>query len=160
MLTSRPLAMPTASSTVTSAAMSISAGGRKMRMNVYPNVELSELRPGQEVVLNEALNVVIAQSYETVGEIVMLKEVLADYRPALVISQADEERVVRLAEPEVIDKRRTEADVQAARAAALPGALGAILGLIAGVLAELPGATVNNAPRMADSRKCSPRSTR
>jgi len=74
-------------------------GGRKMRVNVSPNVELSELRPGQEVVLNEALNVVIAQSYETVGEVVMLKEVLADGRRALVISQADEERVVRLAEP-------------------------------------------------------------
>ncbi len=74
-------------------------GGRKMRVNVSPNVELSELRPGQEVVLNEALNVVISQSYETVGEVVMLKEVLADAKRALVISQADEERVVRLAEP-------------------------------------------------------------
>jgi proteasome-associated ATPase len=74
-------------------------GGRKMRVNVSPNVELSELRPGQEVVLNEALNVVIAQSYEKVGEVVMLKEVLADGERALVISQADEERVVRLAEP-------------------------------------------------------------
>ena len=74
-------------------------GGRKMRVNVSPNVELSELRPGQEVVLNEALNVVIAQGYEKVGEVVMLKELLADGQRALVISQADEERVVRLAEP-------------------------------------------------------------
>jgi proteasome-associated ATPase len=74
-------------------------GGRKMRVNVSPNVELEELRPGQEVVLNEALNIVIAQSYETIGEIVMLKEVLADGERALVISHADEERVVRLAEP-------------------------------------------------------------
>ncbi len=74
-------------------------GGRKMRVNVSPNVELEELRPGQEVVLNEALNIVIAQGYETVGEIVMLKEVLADTERALVISHADEERVVRLAEP-------------------------------------------------------------
>jgi proteasome-associated ATPase len=74
-------------------------GGRKMRVNVSPNIELAELRPGQEVVLNEALNVVIAQGYEVVGEVVMLKEVLADSERALVISQADEERVVRLAEP-------------------------------------------------------------
>jgi len=74
-------------------------GGRKMRVNVSPNVELSELRAGQEVVLNEALNVVIAQGYEKVGEVVMLKEVLADGERALVISQADEERIVRLAEP-------------------------------------------------------------
>jgi proteasome-associated ATPase len=74
-------------------------GGRKMRVNVSPNVNLEELRPGQEVVLNEALNIVIAQSYETAGEIVMLKEVLADGERALVISHADEERVVRLAAP-------------------------------------------------------------
>jgi proteasome-associated ATPase len=74
-------------------------GGRKMRVNVSPNIEVEELRPGQEVVLNEALNVVIAQGYETVGEIVMLKEILADSERALVISHADEERVVRLAEP-------------------------------------------------------------
>ena len=40
-----------------------------------------------------------AQSYETVGEVVMLKGVLADGVRALVISQADEKRVVRLAEP-------------------------------------------------------------
>ena len=70
-----------------------------MRVNVSPNVDLEELRPGQEVVLNEALNIVIAQGYETVGEVVMLKEVLADGERALVISHADEERIVRLAAP-------------------------------------------------------------
>src|SRR6201986_5597957 len=74
-------------------------GGRKMRVSVSPNVELSELRPGQAVGLHEALNVVIAQSYETVGEVVMLKEVLADGERALVISHADEERIVRLPRP-------------------------------------------------------------
>ncbi len=74
-------------------------GGRKMRVSVSPTVELEKLRPGQEVVLNEALNVVIAQGYETVGEVVMLKELLEDGDRALVISHADEERVVRLAEP-------------------------------------------------------------
>jgi proteasome-associated ATPase len=74
-------------------------GGRKMRVNVSPNVDLGALRPGQEVVLNEALNIVIAQDYETIGEVVMLKEVLADGERALVISHADEERIVRLAAP-------------------------------------------------------------
>jgi proteasome-associated ATPase len=74
-------------------------GGRKMRVSVSPAVELETLRPGQEVVLNEALNVVIAQGYETIGEVVMLKEVLEGGDRALVISHADEERVARLAEP-------------------------------------------------------------
>jgi proteasome-associated ATPase len=74
-------------------------GGRKMRVSVSPGIELAELRPGQEVVLNEALNVVIAQGYETIGEVVMLKEILDGGDRALVISHADEERIVRLAEP-------------------------------------------------------------
>ncbi|HYK70517.1 MAG TPA: proteasome ATPase [Streptosporangiaceae bacterium] len=74
-------------------------GGRKMRVSVSPGVELADLKPGQEVVLNEALNVVIAQGYETVGEVVMLKEVLDDGDRVLVISHADEERIARLAEP-------------------------------------------------------------
>jgi proteasome-associated ATPase len=74
-------------------------GGRKMRVSVSPSIELSELRPGQEVVLNEALNVVVAQGFETIGEVVMLKEVLEDGARALVISHADEERIARLAEP-------------------------------------------------------------
>jgi proteasome-associated ATPase len=74
-------------------------GGRKMRVSVSPAVELDSLRPGQEVVLNEALNVVIAQGYETIGEVVMLKEILEGGDRALVISHADEERIARLAEP-------------------------------------------------------------
>jgi proteasome-associated ATPase len=74
-------------------------GGRKMRVHVSPAVELDKLRPGQEVVLNEALNVVVAEGYESAGEIVMLKELLEDGERALVISHSDEERVVRLADP-------------------------------------------------------------
>jgi proteasome-associated ATPase len=73
--------------------------GRKMRVSVSPGVELADLRPGQEVVLNEALNVVIAQGYESVGEVVMLKELLEDGDRVLIISHADEERIARLAEP-------------------------------------------------------------
>jgi proteasome-associated ATPase len=74
-------------------------GGRKLRVNVSPSVEIDELRRGQEVMLNEALNVVAALDYEEVGEVVMLKEILADHDRVLVIANADEERVVRLAEP-------------------------------------------------------------
>jgi len=73
-------------------------GGRKLRVNVSPAVDADSLRRGQEVMLNEALNVVEALGYEEVGEIVMLKELLDEGSRALVISHADEERVVRLAE--------------------------------------------------------------
>ncbi len=74
-------------------------GGRKLRVNVSPAVEIDALRRGQEVMLNEALNVVSALEFETVGEVVMLKEILADSERALVIGNADEERVVRIAAP-------------------------------------------------------------
>ncbi|MFF4960804.1 proteasome ATPase [Streptomyces sp. NPDC001222] len=77
----------------------IFTGGRKLRVNVSPSVELEELRRGQELMLNEALNVVEAMEYERVGDIVTLKEVLEDGERALVLGHTDEERVVRLAEP-------------------------------------------------------------
>ncbi|GAA3179123.1 MULTISPECIES: proteasome ATPase [Streptomyces] len=77
----------------------IFTGGRKLRVNVSPGVELEELRRGQEVMLNEALNVVEAMEFERVGDIVTLKEILEDGERALVLGHTDEERVVRLAEP-------------------------------------------------------------
>ncbi len=77
----------------------IFTGGRKLRVNVSPSVDIDELRRGQEVMLNEALNVVAALEFEEVGEVVMLKEFLADGDRVLVIANADEERVVRIAEP-------------------------------------------------------------
>ncbi|WP_329200234.1 proteasome ATPase [Streptomyces sp. NBC_01435] len=77
----------------------IFTGGRKLRVNVSPSVELDDLRRGQEVMLNEALNVVDAMEFERAGDIVTLKEILEDGERALVLGHTDEERVVRLAEP-------------------------------------------------------------
>jgi len=71
-------------------------GGRKLRVTVSPAVEAADLRRGQEVMLNEALNVVQALAFERHGEVVMLKELLGDDR-ALVIGHTDEEKVVQLA---------------------------------------------------------------
>ncbi len=73
-------------------------GGRKLRVTVSPAVETGELRRGQEVMLNEALNVVKALAFEKQGEVVQLKEVLEDGLRALVVGQTDQERVVMLAD--------------------------------------------------------------
>ncbi|MGH8889082.1 MAG: proteasome ATPase, partial [Acidothermaceae bacterium] len=76
----------------------IFTGGRKLRVTVSPAVDLDSLRKGQEVMLNEALNVVLALEFERQGEVVMFKEVLDDGERALVIGRTDEERVVMLAD--------------------------------------------------------------
>ena len=77
----------------------IFTGGRKLRVTTSPEIDASELRPGQEVLLNEALNVIEALEYERIGEIVMLKEILEGGDRALVMGSTDDERVVYLAEP-------------------------------------------------------------
>ncbi|ALX04823.1 ATPase AAA [Aeromicrobium erythreum] len=73
-------------------------GGRKLRVTVSPAVDRDELRRGQEVILNEAMNVVAALEFETTGEVVMLKEILADGERALVLGNTDDEKVVKLAD--------------------------------------------------------------
>ncbi|GAA1516895.1 proteasome ATPase [Kribbella lupini] len=79
--------------------LDVFTGGRKLRVAASPSVDLDALKLGQELMLNEALNVVEACDFEVVGDVVMLKELLADGERALVIAQADEERIVRLASP-------------------------------------------------------------
>jgi proteasome-associated ATPase len=75
----------------------IFTGGRKLRVTVSPTIDVSELKRGQEVMLNEALNVVKALDFENHGDVVMLKELLEGNR-ALVIGHTDEEKVVLMAE--------------------------------------------------------------
>jgi len=72
--------------------------GRKMRVAAHPELNLGELRRGQEIVLNESLNVVLARGLEPSGEVVILEEVLEDGLRALVVGRADEERVCELAD--------------------------------------------------------------
>ncbi|MCG5433413.1 proteasome ATPase [Mycobacterium sp. MYCO198283] len=73
--------------------------GRKMRLTCSPNIDAQSLKQGQTVRLNEALTVVEAGTFESVGEISTLREILADGRRALVVGHADEERIVWLADP-------------------------------------------------------------
>jgi proteasome-associated ATPase len=74
------------------------AQGRKMRVRLRSAIDASSLRPGQELVLNEALNVVGVAGYEIQGEVVVLRERLDDER-ALVTLRADGEKIGILADP-------------------------------------------------------------
>jgi len=69
--------------------------GRKLKVTVAPGVEAAQLSRGQEVVLNEALNVVAAGTADPQGEVVRLKDRL-DAARVVVALRADEERVVEL----------------------------------------------------------------
>src|SRR5262249_15849331 len=73
---------------------------------LHPELGDDPLRRGQEVVLNESLNVVLARGLEPTGEVVTLKEMLEDGRRALIVGRADEERVVELAEELIGTKLR------------------------------------------------------
>ncbi len=72
--------------------------GRKLRVNVEPALEIKALEVGQEVLLNEAYNVIDVRSFDQAGEVVTIKEVLEESR-LIVLGRADEERVVELAAP-------------------------------------------------------------
>ncbi len=87
-------------------SVDVLSAGRKMRVSVHPDVDVEALERGQEVALNESLNVVLARGLEVAGEVVVLKELLEDERRALVVGRADEERVCELAGPMVGQRLR------------------------------------------------------
>jgi proteasome-associated ATPase len=72
--------------------------GRKMKVNLHPSIKAKELRKGQEVVLNEAFNVIESRGFDGQGEVVRLKDLLEEKR-ALVTLHFDEEKVAELGEP-------------------------------------------------------------
>src|SRR3954462_7034640 len=97
-LTQPPSAYGTFLATNDDGSVDVFSGGRKMRVALHPELDDLDLKRGQEVVLNESLNVVLARGTEVSGEVVALKELLEDGKRALIVGRADEERVVELAE--------------------------------------------------------------
>src|SRR5689334_15373704 len=61
-LTMPPSAYGTYLGTNDDATVDIFTAGRKMRVAVHPELEVKDLRRGQEAVLNESLNVVLARA--------------------------------------------------------------------------------------------------
>jgi proteasome-associated ATPase len=96
-LTRPPSAYGTYLCTNDDGTVDVWSSGRKMRVTLHPDLEDEELERGQEVVLNESLNVVLARSGELTGEVVTVKEALEDGVRALVVGRADEERVCEMA---------------------------------------------------------------
>jgi proteasome-associated ATPase len=95
-LTAPPASFAVFSDANTDGTVNVYVAGRKMKVNVHPNLKVPELRRGQQLILNEALNVVEVRDFELQGEVVRLKDLLEDRR-AIVMLRADEERVAEIA---------------------------------------------------------------
>jgi proteasome-associated ATPase len=95
-LTAPPSSFAVFSDANTDGTVNVYVAGRKMKVNVHPGVKVPDLRRGQQLILNEALNVVEVRDFELQGEVVRLKDLLEDRR-AIVMLRADEERVAEIA---------------------------------------------------------------
>jgi proteasome-associated ATPase len=80
------------------ATINVLSQGRKVKVNLHPSIKAETLKPGQELVLNEGLNVVEVAGYEIQGDVVILKEMLEEGR-AVVTLRADEDKVGIVADP-------------------------------------------------------------
>ncbi len=96
-------------------SVDVFTAGRKMRVNVSPEVDEATLRKGAEVILNEALNVVEVLEPDRAGEVMKVKDRLGEDR-VLVIGRGDEELVatisgallgeqIRAGDPLLVDPR-------------------------------------------------------
>jgi proteasome-associated ATPase len=97
-LTAPPSAYAIFSSLNSDGTGNVYVSGRKMKVSLHPSINGSAMRKGQEVVLNEALNVIEVKGFDIQGEVVRLKDVLEGNR-ALVTLHFDEEKVAELGDP-------------------------------------------------------------
>jgi proteasome-associated ATPase len=78
-------------------SVDILTGNRKLRVSAQPSVEVKKLQIGQEVLLNEAFNIIDVRYFEPSGEVLRVRETMDDGR-VVVIAHADEERVLNRSE--------------------------------------------------------------
>lgn len=83
---------------VDESTLDVIQSGRKLRLTVAPEVSIESIEPGQEVLVSESMVVIGVGEYERKGELGTVKELLGDDR-AIVVSRADDERMVMLSGP-------------------------------------------------------------
>lgn len=93
-----PASFATFLAAVDSDTADVLQSGRKLRVAMGSGVDATSLDQGQEVLLNEALQVVSSEDFSRTGDVVTLKERIdRDY--AVILTKNEDERVVQLAEP-------------------------------------------------------------
>ena len=97
-LTTAPNPFATVLGVNSDSTVDVISGGRQMRVNAQPSIEIKELQRGQKVLVNDSMNIVEVRDFDRQGQVVTIKEILSDDR-LLVMAHADEERVVELAGP-------------------------------------------------------------
>lgn len=102
-LTAPPSSYAIFSSLNPDSTATVYVAGRKMKVNYHPSIKAKELRKGQEVILNEAFNMIEARGYDVQGEVVRLKDLLERNR-ALITLHFDEEKVAELGDPLLLER--------------------------------------------------------
>jgi len=97
-LTRPPASYAIFSGTNKDGTLDVYVSGRKLRVNAHPDIAIKDLKKGQELVLNEALNAIEVCGFDRHGEVVRVKDVLENNR-VVVTLRAEEELVVELAHP-------------------------------------------------------------
>ena len=97
-LTSPPASYAIFSGANKDGTVNVYVSGRKMKVNLHPDISIRSLKIGQELVLNEALNAIEVCGFDPHGEVVRVKDVMENNR-VVVTLRAEEELVVELAEP-------------------------------------------------------------
>ena len=96
-LTSPPNNFGTVLGVSADGSVDVLTGSRKLRVAAQPSVEVKKLQVGQEVLLNEAFNVIDVRSFEPAGDVLRVRETLDDGR-VMIIAHADEEKVLQRSE--------------------------------------------------------------
>ena len=78
-------------------SVDIMTGNRKLRVAAQPTIEVKKLQKGQEVLLNESSTIIDTRDFLLKGEVVRVRDKLADGR-LLVMLRGDDEQVVTMAD--------------------------------------------------------------
>ena len=78
------------------ASIDIFIQGRKMKVQLHPDIDFDVLERGSEVLLNDSMNVIATRRPETSGEVVQLKEICEDGFRAIITYRGDDQKICEL----------------------------------------------------------------
>lgn len=70
--------------------------GRKMKVQLHPDIDFDLLERGSEVLVNDSMNVISTRQPETSGEVVQLKEICEDGFRAVITYRGDDQKICEL----------------------------------------------------------------